>query len=96
LLEALWTCGPLAPPRLIAEVKKRRDWGDATIKTLLARLKQKSAVRVDRSEGLLVYRALIEREAYLASEVDDLVGRLFHGDIAELERFIESRRTATM
>ena len=92
LLEALWRCGPLSPPRLIAEVKSRRNWGDATIKTLLARLKQKNAVRSERDGGLLVYRPLIEREAYLASEVGDLVQRLFGGDVAELERFIQSLR----
>jgi len=90
VLEALWRCGPLPPARLFAEVRTRRDWRDATIKTLLGRLMQKKAVRSERKDGRLVYRPLIEREAYLAAEVDDLVQRLFSGNAAELKRFLRS------
>ena len=88
VLEALWRGGPLPPARLFAEVRTRRDWRDATIKTLLGRLIQKKAVRAERDDGRLVYRPLIEREAYLAHEVDDLVQRLFGGNAAELRRFL--------
>lgn len=92
MLEALWRCGPLTPPRLFAEVKTRRDWGDATIKTLLGRLVQKNVVRSERADGRLTYRPLINRETFIASEVDSLVKRLFAGNPDELERFLRSRR----
>ena len=93
LMEALWRQGPLTPARLFAEVKRRRAWSDSTIKTLLARLMRKKIVRSERVEGHLVYRALIERDTLVASLLDDLVERLFHGDYAELERFISQRKT---
>jgi len=92
LMEALWRQGPLTPARLFAEVKRRRAWSDSTIKTLLARLMRKKIVRSDRVEGYLIYRPLIERDALVASLLDDLVERLFQGDYAELEKFVQARR----
>ncbi len=88
VLAALWRCGPLTPARLIAEVKARRAWGDATIKTLLGRLMQKKAVRSEREDGVLRYRALIERKSYVEAEVQALVERLFGGDPKALADFL--------
>jgi len=88
ILEALWRHGSLPPARLIAEVKAQRAWGEATIKTLLGRLMHKKAVRSERVEGLVRYRPLIERAAYVEGEVGLLVDRLFDGDRAALARFL--------
>lgn len=87
VLDALWRCGPLPPRRLIAEVKAERRWGDATIKTLLGRLMHKRLVVSERGDGLLTYRALIDRDAYIESEVRALAGRLFGGDVEALAAF---------
>lgn len=92
LLEALWRCGPLTPWRLIAEVKAARPWGEATIKTLLGRLMRKQAVRSAREEGVLRYRPLIAREAYVEAEVSALVDRLFGGDEAALTAWLARRQ----
>lgn len=92
VLDALWRCGPLPPARLIAEVKARRDWGEATIKTLLGRLMQKKIVRSAKADdGVLRYHPLIDRQAYVASEVNQLVARLFDGDVAALTAFLAAR-----
>ncbi|MGA0599514.1 BlaI/MecI/CopY family transcriptional regulator [Caulobacter sp. KR2-114] len=88
VLDALWRCGPLPPARLVLEVKARRDWGEATIKTLLGRLMQKKIVRSAKTDGVLRYHPLIDRQAYVASEVDQLVARLFDGDRAALATFL--------
>ena len=92
LLEALWRRGSLTPASFFAEVKQRRAWGDSTIKTLLARLMRKKIVRSERIGGQLVYRPLIARDVLVASLLDDMVDRLFHGDYAELEKFIQARQ----
>jgi BlaI family penicillinase repressor len=84
VLAALWRCGPLTPPKLMREVKVRRPWTDSTIKTLLSRLIAKKAVRSERDDGRLQYRALLERDAYVEGEVRALVDRLFEGDAARL------------
>ena len=91
VLEALWRCGPLPPARLITEVQARRAWGESTIKTLLGRLMQKKIVRSAKTDGVLRYHPLIDRQAYVTSEVDQLVTRLFDGDAAALAAFLAAR-----
>jgi len=87
LLEALWRCGPLSPRGLVAEVQRARPWGQATIKTLLARLMHKRVVRAQREAGALRYHPLVERQAFVESEVAALAERLFGGDLAALAAF---------
>jgi BlaI family transcriptional regulator, penicillinase repressor len=92
LMQALWRGGPLSPASLFAEVQARRPWRRPTIKTLLARLMRKGAVRADRGGRQLVYRPTVDRAGYIAAEVDALVERLFDGDAAALERFLRERK----
>lgn len=94
LLEALWRCGPLPPAALFDEVRRRRPWGVATIKTLLARLIHKHAIRAERQGSRLAYHPALAREAFVAQEVDALVNRLFDGDAAGLAQFLQQRRDA--
>jgi BlaI family penicillinase repressor len=91
IMGALWRAGPLSPARLIETVRDRRGWGAPTIKTLLGRLMQKKAIRSERDDGRLLYRPLIEREAYMTAEVRALVDRLFDGDPAKLAAFLVDR-----
>lgn len=88
VLAALWRLGPLTPVRLIEAVKARRDWGDATIKTLLGRLMQKKAIRSQRDDGRLLYHPLVTREQYVTAEVQALADRLFDGDPRKLQAFV--------
>jgi predicted transcriptional regulator len=90
VLAALWKHGPLTPARLIEAVKARRDWGDATIKTLLGRLMQKKAVRSVREDGRLLYHPLITRDAYVDGEIQALADRLFDGDRERLAELVRS------
>ncbi len=94
ILGALWRCGPLTPARLQTEVKAVQPWADTTIKTLLARLIHKRIVRPERHEGVLRYRPLIERAAYVDAEVQEVLDRLFDGDPAALVAFLQRDRTA--
>ncbi len=85
----LWRLGPLPPARLMAEVKQVQPWADTTIKTLLGRLIQKHAVRSDKNDGVVRYRPLIERTAYVRGEVRVLLDRLFDGDPVALIGFLQ-------
>ena len=91
VLSALWRNGPLTPTRLIEAVKARRDWGDATIKTLLGRLMQKKAIRSEKDDGRLLYQPLITREAYVTAEIQTLIDRLFEGDPQKLAAFLTEK-----
>ena len=91
VIAALWRCGPLTPPRLIETLRARRGWSESTIKTLLARLMRKKAVRSERDDGRLVYRPLLDRETYVAAEVAALVDHLFDGDSTKLADYLKPR-----
>jgi predicted transcriptional regulator len=90
-MAALWAHGPSSFASLIETVKTTHPWGDATIKTLLHRLMQKGAVRSIKDDGRQRYHAVLDRDAYVAGEVGDLVDRLFGGDDARLAAFLRDR-----
>ena len=92
VLGALWRHGPLTPAGLQAEVKAAQPWASATIKTLLARLIHKRIVRSERHDGVVRYRPLIEREAFVEAEVQALLDRLFDGDPAPLVALLNGKR----
>jgi BlaI family transcriptional regulator, penicillinase repressor len=91
VLAALWRSGPLTPTRLVEAVKARREWGEATIKTLLGRLMQKRAVRSRRDDGRLLYDPLLTLEDYVAAEAQRLADRVFEGDPTRLAELIMAR-----
>jgi predicted transcriptional regulator len=91
VLAPLWRLGPLTPARLMEEVKQAQPWADTTIKTLLARLARKRIVAAERTEGVVRYRALLPREAFVEAEVAALVERLFGGEEAALLAWLKAR-----
>lgn len=91
VLAALWRRGPLSFASLIEEVKAANPWGDATIKTLLHRLIQKGAVRSAKEDGRQRYHAVIDRETYVAGEVQDLLDRWFDGKPDRLVALLADR-----
>lgn len=91
VLGPLWRLGPLTCARLMQEVKLVQPWADTTIKTLLARLARKKAVAAERTQGVLRYRALFDREAYVEAEVQALTRRLFGGDQGALLAWLKAR-----
>ena len=89
VLAALWRLGPLTPTRLVEAVKSRREWGEATVKTLLGRLMRKQAIRSERDDGRLLYHPLVTREMYVRAEIQALADRLFDGDPRRLAGWID-------
>jgi predicted transcriptional regulator len=91
VLGPLWRLGPLTPARLMQEVKAVQPWADTTIKTLLARLARKKAVAGERTQGVVRYRALLARDAYVEAEVRALAQRLFDSDEGALLAWLQAR-----
>lgn len=92
VLGPLWRLGPLTPARLMQEVKAVQPWADTTIKTLLARLARKKALTAERMDGVVRYRVLLAREAYVEAEVRALVRRLFDDDEEALLAWLQARK----
>ncbi len=92
VMEAVWREGPLTADELIRSVGVEQQWGEATVKTLINRLLKKKALVSERGEGRTRYRALIARADYVTEESQNLLDRLFGGELAPLvAHFAEHR-----
>jgi BlaI family transcriptional regulator, penicillinase repressor len=93
VMDALWRRQPLSADELVAEVRSRSDWGEATVKTLINRLLKKGALRSERVDGRHRYHAALEKEAFALTESENLLDRLFGGQVAPLvAQFAGKRR----
>jgi predicted transcriptional regulator len=95
IMEALWRCGPLTPEGVVAEVGEAAGWAPGTVKTLITRLLRKKAIEGRREANGYFYRPLISREAYVQSESQSLVDRLFGGEVAPLVAHFAEHRALT-
>jgi len=92
VMEAVWRDGPLTSDALIRSVGAEKAGGEATVKTLINRLLKKKALISERREGRTRYRALISRADYVTEESQNLLDRLFNGQLAPLvAHFAEHR-----
>jgi predicted transcriptional regulator len=87
----LWEQGPLAPADLLALVAARRAWSQPTVKTLVARLIRKGALRSAKEAGRHLYTPLLTRDAWVRAEVDDLLRRAFDGRPEDLAAYLAAR-----
>jgi predicted transcriptional regulator len=84
IMEALWAEGPLGAEEIMAAVASPNGWGEATVRTLIARLIKKEAVASERRGGRVVYSPLVSRDAYVTAESQGLLDRLFGGQVAPM------------
>jgi BlaI family penicillinase repressor len=92
IMEALWAKSPLSADELVSDVLSRQAWGAATVKTLINRLLKKGAIKSERIDGRHQYRPLVERAAWVDSESQGLLDRLFDGQVAPLISHFAERR----
>lgn len=84
IMEALWRRGPLTPDGIVAEVGEQHGWAPGTVKTLITRLLKKEAIAGHRRADGYYYSPLVSRSSYVQEESQNLVDRLFGGEIAPL------------
>jgi predicted transcriptional regulator len=75
-----------------AALADRRDWQEATIKTLLNRLLNKGAVEAVRDGRRYLYSPKIRREDWVLEESRGLLERLFDGRVAPLVAHFSAHR----
>lgn len=92
VLEILWRDGPSTSERVITALSEE-NWEVSTIKTLLARLVKKRAVRARKEGRRHVYSAVLTREQWVTTESEGLLDRVFGGRVAPLvQHFSQHRR----
>jgi BlaI family penicillinase repressor len=80
VIKILWDRGPLTAGQVVDALSGASDWRPRTIKTLLARLVKKGAVRCDvQSDKRYLYRAIVSRQAAARREARSFLSRVFDG-----------------
>ena len=84
VMKLLWHAEDALPVTEIREkLQKSKGWEPATIKTLIARLVNKCAVRQEK-RNVYYYSPLISEGEYNAWATDDLIRRLYNGSSRDL------------
>lgn len=91
VMEVLWTRSPQASDGVVAALSDRSDWAEPTIKTLLNRLLKKGAIRAERDGRRYLYSPVLTRDAWVASQSEGVLERLFGGRVAPLVAHFSER-----
>ena len=83
VMEALWADAPRGAAE-VAEAVATEGWSDRTVKTMLARLVDKGALKAEPEGRRYLYTPLIARDAYRRQAARGLARRLFGGRAAPL------------
>ncbi|CAN5894853.1 BlaI/MecI/CopY family transcriptional regulator [soil metagenome] len=93
IMQALWRKTPLTADEIVADVRARQPWAEATVKTLINRLLKKKAIRSQRVDGRHQYVPLVDHANYVQDESQGLLDRLFEGQLAPLvAHFAQNRK----
>jgi len=94
ILQLLWDRGPSAVRPLADTLYPGGGPSEyATVHRLLERLEAKKFVRRDRAQGVIVFRALLDRDTVLGQQVETLVKRMCGGSLQPLlSTLVKSKR----
>lgn len=93
IMQALWRKTPLTADEIVADVRARQPWAEATVKTLINRLLKKQAIQSERVDGRHQYVPLVAHANYVQDESQGLLDRLFEGQLAPLvAHFAQNRK----
>lgn len=95
VMDVLWHESPLTAADVISRAPPARKWSAQTVKTLLSRLVAKGVAAHEADGRRYLYRPLIARDAYVASESSRLVDRLFGGKVSPLVAHLAEREALT-
>lgn len=95
VIQLLWDQSPQTAEELIARLADERGWAASTVKTLLARLVRKGALRFEREGRRFLYSPLLERAAYVAQASRSFLDTLFGGRLTPLVAHLSDRHALT-
>jgi len=85
VMEVLWESSPRSSAEVIQALSQSTKWAANTIRTLLARLIEKGAVKTtDSAGGTRLYLPAIKRETLVRAESDSFLERIFQGSAQPL------------
>lgn len=84
LMEQLWVTPGMTGRGLTDALRSGNGWARSTTLTLLRRLAEKGAVRIEEQGGRQHFFPVVSREDAAARQTRDLLGRLYHGSLSNL------------
>lgn len=84
VMEIVWDRGVATAADVIAALAESKAWNHRTIRTLLARLAAKGALRFEVDGNRHVYRPAVKRQSCVRRESRSFLERIFAGDAASL------------
>lgn len=94
VMQVLWSKGESTSLEIISEVKKKKEWKNNTIMTLVSRLVNKEFIDVIREDkSLLVYKPKVSEYDYKSKETNNFIEKLYNGSINNmLVAFAKSKK----
>jgi len=93
VMDVLWSEAPRTSEELITQLAETRGWQPSTVKTLLARLVRKGALRADKDGRRFLYWPEWAREQYLNQATRHFLDSLFGGHLTPLVAHLSEQRT---
>lgn len=84
IMNLIWKKSPLAASEIVEELGTKKDWHPRTIRTLLARLVEKGALKFSQEGKRYLYEAKITMEACVHHESRSFIDRVFGGAPASM------------
>lgn len=92
VMEVLWERSPRTAAEVAEALQPTRDWSPTTVKTMLARLLKKGALRHRRQGRRFLYSPAVSRDSARAAETENFVERVCGGSASPLLAwFVEQR-----
>jgi len=79
VMNVLWQSSPLTASDVVNDVGSRMQWHPKTVKTLLARLVRKGALRYRQEGNRYLYTPVHPRERHVEAESRSFIERVFGG-----------------
>jgi BlaI family penicillinase repressor len=79
VMEVLWRKQPLTANDVIESLGDQTDWKPNTVRTLLARLTKKGALKVASEGNRYLYTPCFAREQHVSDESESFLSRIFGG-----------------
>src|SRR5438874_2627441 len=91
VIKVIWDGGPQTAGEIVSALEGQKHWRPRTIKTLLARLVKKGAVKSIIEDKRYLYRAAITRQQAARREARSFLSRVFDGALVPaVATFIQS------
>lgn len=93
VMEVVWAGPPVTAQQVSNALGKDEGWKPQTVKTLLARLVKKEALRSEADGNRFLYFPQIERNAAVMAETSSFVDRISRGSLSPmLVQLVTGRR----